>query len=287
MQIAPLSTGEADPIAAASLPADADAATVAQQAARFPQIDTSKHVVMQVNEPNYYALLAKQHEQLEAWLKVRQPQLQAELDAKTATGASSPLLAASKDPSAPELDANSTLAPLEPLTDPQALAAAMASSAGEEGSKDPADYLAAATSLADSFPLLGTAPAIVTPDETGNAATSDSEPQGRRKLQQTSVTQDLLVVYTPTAAARSGGDANLQNTIRQAVAWTNAAYVNSRLSVTINLRLVGIRSVSATNSWRATCAACNDCKMTWVPGNNHPGRKRGSFELHFDGQCAQ
>jgi hypothetical protein len=199
---------------------------------------------MKVNEPNYFGILAQQHESHQAWLEMRQPQLQAELDAQKAarSGASSPLLAASVGPS-DVTPGTSTLAPLQPLTDPQALAAAMAASAGNGSSTDPADYLAAATSLAASYAQPAPATVVPAAGETDNSGTSGSKPLGR-KLLQGSFTHDLLVVYTPAAATRSGGDAALQNTIRQAVAWTNQAYANSRLSVSLTLRLVGIRAVS-------------------------------------------
>lgn len=146
-QIAPLNTGKADPVAAASLPADADAAMAAQHAARFPQIDTSKHVVMEVKEPDFFPERPEEHEKHEL-LRVRQAQVQAEFDAKKKAADASRLGVATVDTSS----TNTTQPPLsQPITDPQALAEAMAASAGEGASKSPADYLTEATTLAASL----------------------------------------------------------------------------------------------------------------------------------------
>lgn len=71
---------------------------------------------------------------------------------------------------------------------------------------------------------------------------------GRRRLRQSgNVRQDLLVVYTPAAAARSGGVQAVEATIRNTVAATQKAYSDTGISITLNL--VGIRQV------RCTCAS--------------------------------
>jgi hypothetical protein len=123
----------------------------------------------------------------------------------------------------------------------------MAASAGEGASKDPADYLATATSLMGSYSIIGAATAadpqgVAIMADTVTAQPHAAATDGGRKLLQTNVVQDLLVVYTPAAASSAGGDASIQNAIRIAVEQTNQAYVNSRVALTV--RLVGIRPVS-------------------------------------------
>jgi hypothetical protein len=81
------------PAAAASLSDRQTGSTVtvdaASLASRFPDIDTSKHVVMEVKEANLSAKLAAVHTKCKAWLNMRQPQILAETEAKKKAEASS------------------------------------------------------------------------------------------------------------------------------------------------------------------------------------------------------
>jgi hypothetical protein len=68
--------------------------SAASLASRFPEIDTSKHVVMEANlsevkEANLSAKLAAVHTTCKAWLNMRQPQILAETEAKKKAEASS------------------------------------------------------------------------------------------------------------------------------------------------------------------------------------------------------
>lgn len=252
--------GGVDPVAAAGLPNGTDPATAASL---FPRLDTTRHVVMEIQEPDYAAILAQYHETHEAWMKTRQPQVQAELDAKKKRPGNGPAGAASASDDGTAATAaasasfgidttptdgdtitgNATLAgPLVPPRDAQALAEAMAASAGEGASTSAADYLAAASSLIDSYSQIGTTPAPVTPATAAVAVDPSPAESGGRRLQQAGTTHDLLVVYTQAAASAAGGVAAIENSIRQAVAGTNTMYTNSRVS--LSLRLVGIRMVS-------------------------------------------
>lgn len=162
-----------------------DAAT---SASLYPKIDTSKHVVMQVNQPNYAALLAKSHEPNKAQLRVQQSQHAADLSA--AAGVASPA----------STHANATLGVVPYPKDAQTLAEAMAASAGEGASKSAADYLSARNRLIANFGVRDEPAALVTSDET-SAATQTASSEGAQKLLQTSQTQDMLGVYTKTLCA--------------------------------------------------------------------------------------
>jgi hypothetical protein len=269
-----MNTGGTDPAAAASLSDTVDAASLASL---FPNIDTSKHVVMEVNEPNFLAKLAEGHEEREAWLKMRQPQIEAELEAKkkakSYSADSIPAVgAASLDaPLALLPDRNVSTGPIQTPQDAQALAESMAASAGEGASKDPADYLATATSLIGSYStpdttLTAPAAAAAAEPEGAVAAMPVATFDGRRRLLQTNTVQDLLVVYTPAAASAAGGVAGIENTIRIAVQQTNLAYSNSRVALT--LRLVGIRQVSSNKPGLGTAALCGwfQTKLTIMSG---------------------
>lgn len=266
VQISPLVNEGVDPAAAIGMPSTTQAGGV-DPASLYPNIDPSKHVVMEVIEPHYLALHAETAKQLKPWLRTRQAALEAELAARKQSVGVATVLSESE---ALLLGSNASAAAaasvIQPPRDVQALAQAMATSAGATASQSPADYLAAATILMPSFtsptsavPLTDgpagatTDPAIpstgassVTAPTTTTKTTSatDSEPQGggRRRLQQANTVQDLLVVYTPAGAAAAGGEAAIQNTIRTAVAETNKAYADSGVPVTLNL--VGARLVS-------------------------------------------
>lgn len=247
LQIAPMITGGVDPAAAASM---SDTVEAASLATRFPNIDTTKHVVMEVKEPDFMAKLAEGHEEREALLKASQTKLEAELAARkngkpTSFAASSVTAGGAVGDASLAAYDNITTVPMVTPKDAQALAEAMAASAGEGASKNPADYLASATSV---FATYSTPPASSPPQvddsmgfEGAVAAQPVSTTDGRRKLLQTNTVHDLLVVYTPAAAASAGGDAGIQNTIRIAVEYTNLAYANSRIPMTV--RLVGMRPV--------------------------------------------
>lgn len=206
LQIAPMITGGTDPAAAASLSHTMDAASLESQ---FPNIDTTKHVVMEVNEPNFFAELAEGHAQREAWRKIRQPQILAELEAQRKAEASSvgPV---------PAVDAASSVAPLDPL--------AAVNSDSVTSTQTPANT----DTTVESMDVVAAQ----------HVATID----GRRKLLQTNVVHDLLVVYTPAAVSFAGGVAAIENAIRISVQYTNLAYANSRIAVYV--RLVGMRQVS-------------------------------------------
>jgi hypothetical protein len=57
-------------------------------------------------------------------------------------------------------------------------------------------------------------------------------------LQQARADQDLLVVYTQAAANRVGGDGEIINQARIAVALTNKAYFDSGINLQLNLMAV-------------------------------------------------
>jgi hypothetical protein len=125
------------------------------------------------------------------------------------------------------------------LPDSAALADAMAKSAGPSAEQ----FLAAAAS--------SEAVAVALPEvAVNNSSIQDPAEQvavgttgAKRKLLQTGGTrQDLLAVFTAAAASRVGGVANIESQIRTAVAMTNKAYLDSGVSLTINL--VAIRQVS-------------------------------------------
>jgi hypothetical protein len=74
------------------------------------------------------------------------------------------------------------------------------------------------------------------------------------------ITLDLLSVYTPQALAGAGGEANLAATLRAAIAQANLAFENSRM--TVRFRLVAIAEVSRADS--ADLAA----DLAWVRANS-------------------
>lgn len=88
---------------------------------------------------------------------------------------------------------------------------------------------------------------------------------GRRRLQQSgNVRQDLLAVFTSSAAAASNGVEGIKATIRNTVAATNKAYADSGIGVTLNL--VDIRMVIS----HAGCLHCVLCGDTHAGCANHP-----------------
>lgn len=234
--ISPLVTGGADPVAAAG-----GNMTVVEAASRYPNIDPTKHVVMEVIEPNYGKLHAEQAQRQGSLVMDSLAAVQAELNAKkktTAFGAGvATVLTTELAANASDISGNQTM---QPPTDAQSLAEAMAASAGFGASKDPADYLAAATSLLPSY-TNPSATAVAPADPSTSAAVT---PDTGRKLLQANTVQDILMVYTPRAASQSGGVATVENNIRIAIAATNKAYVDS--DVRIQLNIVGIRQVSYT-----------------------------------------
>lgn len=240
-------TGGTDPAAAASLSDTVDAASLE---GRFPNIDTSKHIVMEIKEPDYAARLAEAHEAHGEEFHKQQYLIQAELAARNKTKSASVYTDPSSAGDAGAQSIHETLANASlvvPAKDAQALAEAMAASAGEGASKDPADYLATAKTLFGSYASVGTTPVatsapVATTGEGAAAAQPSATFDGRRRLLQTNVVHDLLVVYTPAAARHAGGDFAIQNTIRIAVSEANLMYANSR--VPIRMRLLSIRAVS-------------------------------------------
>jgi peptidyl-Asp metalloendopeptidase len=70
--------------------------------------------------------------------------------------------------------------------------------------------------------------------------------------------QDLLVVYTPKAAAQHG-QATLETMIQNAVAMANQAYQNSNVGITLNL--VGLQSIAYTETG-AIQTSLNDLRGT-------------------------
>lgn len=200
--MSPLVLGGVDPVAAASLPDGADAATAASL---YPKLDTTKHVVMEVNEPDYGALLAESMRADEASMRVQTAFNVSDTRTKAgdaAPGASTPL-AVNATPSA---------------SYGQALG--VVPGTGKPSHVDTLNF-----SYADpGVPLHGA-----------------HRSEGSRKLLQTTTTVDLLVVYTQAAASTVGGVAAIESTIRIAVAYTNTTYRNSMVSQA--LRVVGIRMV--------------------------------------------
>jgi len=76
----------------------------------------------------------------------------------------------------------------------------------------------------------------------------------RRKLQQTTVTQDLLAVYTSSAASAVGGTDNMEYEIRMQVGLANKAYLDS--GIYLEIRLVAIRQVTG---WSEAGKDANTC----------------------------
>ncbi len=68
------------------------------------------------------------------------------------------------------------------------------------------------------------------------------------------VTQDLLVVYTPAAVSWSGGEANLQTRIVNAVAAANAGYQNSEVGIHLNLVGMAVTHYQETGSMQDALA---------------------------------
>lgn len=122
-------------------------------------------------------------------------------------------------------------------TDDAAMAAAAAASEGPH--EIPTITDATATDASVSTP-----PPPFTEDGSSPAEHgADAGPTGaRRKLLQTSVRQDVLIVYTAAAATRAGGTEAILAAARNAVALTNKAYVDS--GINLQLRLLDIKPVS-------------------------------------------
>jgi len=76
----------------------------------------------------------------------------------------------------------------------------------------------------------------------GGDAAADADGGARRKLQQTRVTQDLLAVYTTSAASAVSGAGNMENEIRRQVGLANKAYSDS--GINLEVRIVAIRQVT-------------------------------------------
>lgn len=68
------------------------------------------------------------------------------------------------------------------------------------------------------------------------------------------VTQDLLVVYTPAAVSWSGGEANLQTRVVNAIAAANAGYQNSEVGIHLNLVGMAVTQYQETGSMQDALA---------------------------------
>jgi hypothetical protein len=73
------------------------------------------------------------------------------------------------------------------------------------------------------------------PADSAAIATNSTEQGGRRKLQQGTIVQDVLIVYTQAAANKAGGEAAIKAAARDTVARTNKAYLDTGLNLRQNL----------------------------------------------------
>jgi hypothetical protein len=215
-------------------------------ASLYPNIDTTKHVVMEIIEPNFAQLHSEQAMKNGGHMAMMQASIQAKLAAEQSTAAPGTVLTIT--PESLSADTASSQSTQPPFPDAQALAESLAASAGPDMSKDPADYLAVAT----AYTTGGTAPPPgnttagflnAEPHPTVGVVSETTTPETGRKLLQGNVVQDVLMVYTPAAASGMSGAANAENQIRIAIADTNKAYTDSGIALTLNI--VGIRQVRA------------------------------------------
>lgn len=195
----------------------------------YPSVNTNKYLVVEYNAPR----LPRRY-----------------LLPDTSTGAADAVSAASAVGGATVLTVDTTpLVPVPPNTTeplpgldalerpfptPEELEAAEAATAGP-----------AVNTNADGLLLAGN-------DTAGNdTASTESGTAGRRKLLQSTIVHDVLVVYTAAFASRVGGVEATNAMARENIARTNKAYSDSGVNVQLNL--VGVRQVR--QRWQAAHAA--------------------------------
>jgi hypothetical protein len=79
------------------------------------------------------------------------------------------------------------------------------------------------------------------------------------------VQQDILVIYSATAASRVGGVQAIENRIRQNIALTNKAYVDSAVDLVLNL--VAIRQISYNDVGQGLGTVLSDLANNRISGN--------------------
>jgi len=137
-----------------------------------------------------------------------------------------------------------------------------------------AETAAAAQSPADAVQpssVAEPAPAAAEPAiaaATSEAAAADpaaavADAGGRRRLQQSTTVQDLLVLFTPAAASFAGGASTLAQWITGHVAMANKAYADSGIS--LQLRLTSIQQVSYSESGKSGGQVLDDLQAGRVP----------------------
>jgi hypothetical protein len=88
---------------------------------------------------------------------------------------------------------------------------------------------------------------------------------GRRLNQVDGVEQDILVIYSKAAALEVGGVPAMENRIRQNIARTNKAYVDSAVDLVLNL--VAIREISYNDVGQSLGTVLSDLANNQVSGN--------------------
>jgi len=111
----------------------------------------------------------------------------------------------------------------------------------------PAPQPASNSSVSTASATTGRQPLQVAPAAARSVVKGGGRLPGRQLLQQGNTEQDLLLVYTPAAAAELGGETALQSRAWLAVEEANKFYADSGIPIT--LRVVGIRRVSGFAVW--------------------------------------
>jgi hypothetical protein len=113
------------------------------------------------------------------------------------------------------------------------------------------------------------------PADSAAIATNATEQGGRRKLQQGTIVQDVLIVYTQAAANKAGGEAAIKAAARDTVARTNKAYLDTGLNLRQNLldaRLVSHLQIERryNSLWkRYDTVSRGTCKRPMAYSANH------------------